>query len=146
MELKELIIQLIKTGATISDKLNKKIKTEGVSLPQFNVLRILRGHKDGNVNLFMVQQRMVNRMSNTTRLIDKLIEKNLVKREICTDNRRKIELSITQRGLDLLVKLDPLISNEEEKLMRSLTVNEKKQLFGLLDKINVNHKKVDSGL
>lgn len=146
MELKELIIQLIKTGATISDKLNKKIKTEGVSLPQFNVLRILRGHKDGNVNLFMVQQRMVNRMSNTTRLIDKLIEKNLVKREICTDNRRKIELSITQRGLDLLVKLDPLISNEEEKLMRSLTVNEKKQLFGLLDKINVNHKKVDLGL
>ena len=94
----------------------------------------------------MVQQRMVNRMSNTTRLIDKLIEKNLVKREICTDNRRKIELSITQRGLDLLVKLDPLISNEEEKLMRSLTVNEKKQLFGLLDKINVNHKKVDLGL
>ena len=145
MELKELIIQLIKTGATISDKLNKKIKTEGVSLPQFNVLRILRGHKDGNVNLFMVQQRMVNRMSNTTRLIDKLIEKNLVKREICMDNRRKIELSITQKGLDLLVKLDPLISNEEEKLMRSLTVNEKKQLFGLLDKINVNHKKVDLG-
>ena len=146
MELKKLIIKLLKTGASISDKLNKKIKTEGVSLPQFNVLRILRGHKDGNVNLFMVQQRMVNRMSNTTRLIDKLIEKNLVKREICTDNRRKIELSITQRGLDLLVKLDPLISNEEEKLMRSLTVNEKKQLFGLLDKINVNHKKVDSGL
>ena len=145
MELKALIIKLLKTGASISDKLNKKIKTEGVSLPQFNVLRILRGHKDGNVNLFMVQQRMVNRMSNTTRLIDKLIEKNLVKREICMDNRRKIELSITQKGLDLLVKLDPLISNEEEKLMRSLTVNEKKQLFGLLDKINVNHKKVDLG-
>ena len=107
-----MIIQLLKTGASISDKLNKTIKKEGVSLPQFNVLRILKGHKEGNANLFMVQQRMVNRMSNTTRLIDKLIEKNLVKREVCLDNRRKIELSITQKGLDLLVRLDPLISNE----------------------------------
>ena len=141
MELKKLIIKLLKTGASISDKLNKKRKTEGVSLPQFNVLRILRGHKEGNANLFMVQQRMVNRMSNTTRLIDKLIEKNLVKREICIDNRRKIELSITQKGLNLLVRLDPLISNEEEKLTMSLTINEKKQLQGLLDKINLNHEK-----
>lgn len=141
MELKKLIIQLLKTGASISDKLNKTIKKEGVSLPQFNVLRILNGHKEGNANLFMVQQRMVNRMSNTTRLIDKLIEKNLVKREVCLDNRRKIELSITQKGLDLLVRLDPFISNEEEKLTQSLTINEKKQLLGLLEKINVNHEK-----
>ena len=141
MELKKLIIQLLKTGASISDKLNKAIKKEGVSLPQFNVLRILRGHKEGNANLFMVQQRMVNRMSNTTRLIDKLIEKNLVKREVCLDNRRRIELAITQKGLDLLVRLDPLISNEEEKLTQSLTINEKKQLIGLLEKINVNHEK-----
>ncbi len=141
MELKKLIIQLLKTGASISDKLNKTIKKEGVSLPQFNVLRIVRGHKEGNANLFMVQQRMVNRMSNTTRLIDKLIEKNLVRRVVCLDNRRKIELSITQKGLDLLVRLDPLISNEEEKLTQSLTINEKKQLLGLLEKINVNHEK-----
>ena len=141
MELKKLIIQLLKTGASISDKLNKTIKKEGVSLPQFNVLRIVRGHKEGNANLFMVQQRMVNRMSNTTRLIDKLIEKNLVRRVVCLDNRRKIELSITQKGLDLLVRLDPLISNEEEKLTQSLTINEKKQLLGLLEKINVNHGK-----
>ena len=141
MELKKLIIQLLKTCASISDKLNKTIKKEGVSLPQFNVLRILKGHKEGNANLFMVQQRMVNRMSNTTRLIDKLIEKNLVRRVVCLDNRRKIELSITQKGLDLLVRLDPLISNEEEKLTQSLTINEKKQLLGLLEKINVNHEK-----
>ena len=80
-------------------------------------------------------------MSNTTRLIDKLIEKNLVKREICIDNRRKIELSITQKGLNLLVRLDPLISNEEEKLTMSLTINEKKQLQGMIDKINLNHEK-----
>ena len=69
------------------------------------------------------------------------MQKNLVKREVCLDNRRKIELSITQKGLDLLVRLDPLISNEEEKLTQSLTINEKKQLLGLLEKINVNHEK-----
>jgi len=133
-----LIIKLIKSGASISDHLTQAIKKGGVSLPQFNVLRILRGQKGEPANLSTVQERMVNKMSNTSRLVDKLIEKDLVERKICEENRRKIELFITSKGLSLLKKLDPLIDNEEEKMTQNLTVKDRNQLMALLEKLNVN--------
>jgi len=133
-----LIIKLLKSGASISDHLTQAIKKGGVSLPQFNVLRILRGQKGEPANLSTVQERMVNKMSNTSRLVDKLIEKDLVERKICEENRRKIELFITSKGLSLLKKLDPLIDNEEEKMTQNLTVKDRNQLMALLEKLNVN--------
>lgn len=133
-----MIIKLIKSGASISDHLTQAIKKGGVSLPQFNVLRILRGQKGEPANLSTVQERMVNKMSNTSRLVDKLIEKDLVERKICEENRRKIELFITSKGLSLLKKLDPLIDNEEEKMTQNLTVKDRNQLMALLEKLNVN--------
>jgi DNA-binding MarR family transcriptional regulator len=135
---KKLIIKLLKSGASISDHLTQAIKKGGVSLPQFNVLRILRGQKGEPANLSTVQERMVNKMSNTSRLVDKLIEKDLVERKICEENRRKIELFITSKGLSLLKKLDPLIDNEEEKMTQNLTVKDRNQLMALLEKLNVN--------
>ena len=131
-------IKLLKSGASISDHLTQAIKKGGVSLPQFNVLRILRGQKGEPANLSTVQERMVNKMSNTSRLVDKLIEKDLVERKICEENRRKIELFITSKGLSLLKKLDPLIDNEEEKMTQNLTVKDRNQLIALLEKLNVN--------
>ena len=77
------------------------LKPYGVSIQQFNVLRILRGQKGVAANLSTVQNLMVDKISNTTRLIDKLIEKSLVERIICKENRRKIELFITDKGLSL---------------------------------------------
>ncbi|MGA1030429.1 MAG: MarR family winged helix-turn-helix transcriptional regulator [Flavobacteriaceae bacterium] len=133
-----MIIKLLKSGASISDHLTQAIKKGGVSLPQFNVLRILRGQKGEPANLSTVQERMVNKMSNTSRLVDKLIEKDLVERKICEENRRKIELFITSKGLSLLKKLDPLIDNEEEKMTQNLTVKDRNQLIALLEKLNVN--------
>jgi len=133
-----LIIKLLKSGASISDHLTQAIKKGGVSLPQFNVLRILRGQKGEPANLSTVQERMVNKMSNTSRLVDKLIEKDLVERKICEENRRKIELFITSKGLSLLKKLDTLIDNEEEKMTQNLTVKDRNQLMALLEKLNVN--------
>jgi DNA-binding MarR family transcriptional regulator len=138
LETKKLIIKLLKSGASISDHLTQAIKKGGVSLPQFNVLRILRGQKGEPANLSTVQERMVNKMSNTSRLVDKLIEKDLVERKICEENRRKIELFITSKGLSLLKKLDPLIDNEEEKMTQNLTVKDRNQLMALLEKLNVN--------
>ena len=133
-----MIIRLIKTGASISEHLTQAIKKEGVSLPQFNVLRILRGQKGAPANLFTVQERMVNKMSNTTRLVDKLIKKGFVDRQVCIENRRKIELSITQKGLEILVVLDPLVAREEEKIIQSLSKEDKNQLMSLLEKLNLN--------
>ena len=133
-----MVIKILKSGASISENLTHTLKEGGISLPQFNVLRILRGQKGEPANLSTVQERMVNRMSNTTRLVDKLIEKELVERRICEENRRKIELTITSKGLSLLKTLDPLIDKEEEKITQNLTIKDKNQLMILLEKLNTN--------
>jgi DNA-binding MarR family transcriptional regulator len=114
MNSKHAIISILKTSAFISEILLSGLKPYEISEQQFNVLRILRGQKGIAANLSTVQDRMVHKMSNTTRLIDKLIQKKLVKRNVCIKNRRKIELFITEGGLDLLKKIDP-ISDEIEK-------------------------------
>ena len=133
-----MIIKLLKSGASISDHLTQAIKKGGVSLPQFNVLRILRGQKGEPANLSTVQERMVNKMSNTTRIIDKLIDKSFVERIICKENRRKIELFITEEGLNFLKKVDPVIHQTEEKMTNHLSEKEKQEMLILLNKLNLN--------
>ena len=81
---------------------------------------------------------MIHKMSNTTRLIDKLIDKKLVSRKVCRDNRRKIEISITQEGLDLLSQLDILIQNTEAEILMPLALEEQKTLRHLINKITLN--------
>ena len=90
MDSKKVIITLIKINYEINIQLMTALKPYGISIQQFNVLRILRGQKGVAANLSTVQERMINKMSNTTRLIDKLIEKSFVERIICKENRRKI--------------------------------------------------------
>lgn len=78
---------------------------------------------------------MINKMSNTTRLVDKLITKNLVERNTCENNRRKVEIFITPEGLQLLEKVDQIIIDVEKKCIESLTQEDIIQLNTLLDKI-----------
>jgi DNA-binding MarR family transcriptional regulator len=77
---------------------------------------------------------MVARTSNTTRLVDKLLLKDLVTRNVCPDNRRKIEVLITQKGMDLLTELDPKVNEHEELFAKNLTEEELIQLNTLLEK------------
>lgn len=116
-------------------KQQKQLKPYDISLQQFNVLRILRGKKENRPNLSTIQERMINKMSNTTRLVDKLITKNLVERNTCENNRRKVEIFITPEGLQLLEKVDQIIIDVEKKCIESLTQEDIIQLNTLLDKI-----------
>ena len=141
---KQLIIALIRTGIGITENLSGFMKGYGLSLPQFNVLRILRGFNGHPANLSTVNERMIHKMSNTTRLIDKLIEKELVERCICEKNRRKIELFITAKGIKLLESIDNAMDAQEEEIVKILTHNEKEELLQLLVKLNqskINLKK-----
>ena len=79
---------------------------------------------------------MINKMSNTTRLVDKLIKKGFVKRNICKDNRRKVDIYITPSGLDVLKSIDPQIETTEKHITENLTTEELKQLNKLLIKLN----------
>ncbi|NRA91679.1 MAG: MarR family transcriptional regulator [Psychroserpens sp.] len=111
------------------------LKPYDLSIEQFNVLRILRGQKGHPINLQDVQARMVNKMSNTTRLIDKLIKKEFVKRNQCETNRRKIEIYITKQGLDILNELDLIVDTTEKDITSNLSQTELEQLNTLLKKL-----------
>jgi len=125
-------------NCAINEQLMLVLKPFGISIQQFNVLRILRGQKGVAANLFTVQEKMVNKMSNTTRIIDKLIDKSFVERIICKENRRKIELFITEEGLNFLKKVDPVIPQTEEKMTNHLSEKEKQEMLILLNKLNLN--------
>jgi MarR family 2-MHQ and catechol resistance regulon transcriptional repressor len=138
MTSKKVIIKLIRMNCAINEQLMLVLKPFGISIQQFNVLRILRGQKGVAANLFTVQEKMVNKMSNTTRIIDKLIDKSFVERIICKENRRKIELFITEEGLNFLKKVDPVIDQTEEKMTNHLSEKEKQEMLILLNKLNLN--------
>lgn len=136
---KNTVVGILKAGNKAEEHLGNTIKPHGISLQQFNVLRILRGRKGSAANLKTVQKRMIHKMSNTTRIIDKLIDKKLVRRKICDDNRRKIEIFITEQGLEALTKLDTEIQNTEAAVLQPLSLEDQKTLRSLLNKITLNH-------
>jgi DNA-binding MarR family transcriptional regulator len=130
-----IVVTLLRVGNKMNEELNFFIKQFGISLPQFNVLRILRGQKGKAANLSTINEHMIHKMSNTTRLIDKLIEKEYVQRTICANNRRKIELFITPNGLQLLVDIDNKLDRKEAQLLEEIDPNEKDLLTSLLSKL-----------
>lgn len=131
---KKVILNIIYTQNVLSDKFNEILKSYDLSSEQYNVLRILRGQKGNPANMCIIQERMLAKNSNTTRLIDKLLLKDLVTREVCPDNRRKIEVLITQKGLDLLTELDPKVNEHEEQFANNLSESELSLLNTLLEK------------
>ena len=137
IDTKQIIISILETNCKVLEILGQALKPYEISLQQFNVLRILRGQKGVTANLSTVQERMVNRMSNTTRIIDKLIDKNFVQRNICEKNRRKIELFITDEGMSLLKVVDPVVDKAEKQITQALRSDEQENLFELLKKINL---------
>jgi len=80
---------------------------------------------------------MIYKMSNTSRLIDKLIDKKLVKRSVCKENRRKVKIFITEKGVSLLSEMDEKIEFAEKEILKPLNIDNKKKLRKLLNKINL---------
>ncbi|MFN3754082.1 MarR family winged helix-turn-helix transcriptional regulator [Flavobacterium sp.] len=131
---KKVILNIMFTQNVISDKFSEILKPYDLSSEQYNVLRILRGQKGNPANMCVIQERMIAKNSNTTRLIDKLLLKEFVTREVCPDNRRKIEVLITPKGLDVLTELDPKVKEHEQQFAANLTQEELNQLNNLLEK------------
>jgi DNA-binding MarR family transcriptional regulator len=129
------VINLEYTSNWLKKKSLIFFKDYDLSSEQYNVLRILRGQKGNPANLCTIQERMLNKMSNTTRLVDKLIKKKLATRQICESNRRKIEIYITKKGLMLLDELDSVVTANNMEITKSLNTNELETLNKLLDKL-----------
>jgi DNA-binding MarR family transcriptional regulator len=134
---RDSILSILKTSLRINKKLNDVFKKYEISEQQFNILRILRGQRGKPSSLKTIQKRMVHLMSNTTRLVDKLILKDFVSRETCKFNRRKIDIFITDKGLKFLNEINPVIDKSEELMTANLSEEEKNILTKLLNKIAV---------
>ncbi len=131
---KQTVLNILHTQNYLSEKLAEIFKSHDLSTEQYNVLRILRGRKGEPANMCSIQESMISRTSNTTRLVDKLLAKGYVTRETCPDNRRKIEVNITKHGLDALNEVDPIVDAIEQKLAEKLTDDEIRTLNFLLEK------------
>ncbi|QWX84412.1 MarR family transcriptional regulator [Cellulophaga sp. HaHaR_3_176] len=131
---KRTILHLGLVTNKVQEIITTTLKPYDVSTQQFNVLRILRGQKGKPANLSTLNERMVTKMSNTTRLVDKLMQKGYVNRITCPSNRRKIEINITNEGEAILLKMDKDIKLSEEKILKKFDNKDLKELNNLLDK------------
>lgn len=132
---RKLITTLIKKGTEVTEVIGQTLKEHGITLQQFNVLRILRGRKGKVASLQDVSKNMIHANSNTTRVIDKLVDKELVARVQCPTDRRQIELTITTKGLKLLAILDQKVDHAEASLTENLNETEMSLLITGLGKM-----------
>jgi DNA-binding MarR family transcriptional regulator len=132
--IKRTIIHMSLVNNKINEAITCVLRPFDLSVQQFNVLRILRGQQGQPANLSTINERMVTKMSNTTRLVDKLILKDFVSRKVCPDNRRKVEITITENGLALLGKLDCTFIESEKHILKNFSETDLKNLNRLLDK------------
>ncbi|SIS95757.1 DNA-binding transcriptional regulator, MarR family [Zobellia uliginosa] len=128
------LIHFLLVNNTVTEALSAALKPYGVSLQQFNVLRILRGQNGKPASLATLNERMVSKMSNTTRLVDKLLLKGYVDRKVCPSNRRKVEIRITKEGLDILKEMDRSMTKAEDLILKNLSDQDMEQLNTLFNK------------
>ena len=133
-EYQKAAVNILFTGSWLYNLNAAFLKKFELTPEQFNVLRILRGAHPGKMMLADITCRMIDRNSNATRLVEKLRQKGLLKREICENNRRQVDISITEKGMTLLKKIDAQQIAWQE-MLEKLSKTEAKELNRLLDKI-----------
>lgn len=127
-------INLIFTMGWIRDKMKVVFDAEDITPQQFNILRILRGSFPEPLSTLQIRERMLEKMSDTSRIVDRLIGKGLVKKVVCKSDRRLVDVVITDKGKKLLERLDTR-QHEMDGVLGNLTEKEATELSDLLDKI-----------
>ena len=130
----KLIVNLLLTGSWISFKSYEMLKPFQLTTQQYNVLRILRGQYPEPATINLLIDRMMDKMSNASRIVDRLEKKKLVERKLKAEDRRCVDVMITDKGIKLLEKIGER-EKEYENNIFNLTAKEAKLLNGLLDKL-----------
>lgn len=132
-EHQKTIINLIYTYNWVNERLKLVFEKTAITPQQFNILRILRGAGQP-LSTLQIRQRMLDKMSDTSRIVDRLLVKGLVKKVVCNTDKRLVDVSITDKGKKLLEKMDKY-QDEMDAIAGNITDTEAKQLNRLLDKI-----------
>jgi DNA-binding MarR family transcriptional regulator len=130
----KMVVNILFTASWLANLNAARLKPFGVTPEQYNVLRILRGSHPKPLMLADITCRMIDRSSNATRLVEKLRQKGFVKREICENNRRQVDISITDPGLEILAKIDEGRDRWLEGL-KGVSKEEVEELNNMLDRL-----------
>ncbi len=135
-EYQKFIIQILFSSSQLENYIAKKLKPHGITLQQYNVLRILRGVYPEPVSNNYIMERMIDRNSNSTRIVDKLVDKLLVEKKSNPKDRRGTLISILPAGMKLLEKLDPEIVELENVIQQVLSEEDCKMINNKLQILN----------
>lgn len=130
----KVMINLIYTTNWLMSRHSPLMKQYGLTVQQYNILRILRGQYPKPCTVNLLKERMLDKMSDASRLVDRLLEKDLLVRHTCENDRRRVDITITQNGLDLLEKID----REEDSFyssMQNISTEEATLINDLLDRL-----------
>jgi DNA-binding MarR family transcriptional regulator len=127
------IINLIYTHNWMNEKFKTVLDRFELTQQQYNILRILRG-AGKPISTLQIRERMLDKMSDTSRIVDRLVIKGLVKKTTCEQDKRLVDVVITAEGLELLKKMD-LLDTEMDNIIKGLNENEAEKLNELLDKM-----------
>ncbi|HQS05936.1 MAG: MarR family transcriptional regulator [Sphingobacteriales bacterium 17-39-43] len=130
----KVVVNLIYTYGWITNLLRLKLNKHSITLQQYNILRILRGQYPNPATVNILKERMLDKMSDASRIVERLVQKDLVKRCVSNKDRRAVDILISQKGLDILQKLDNEVSLKD-LLSKNMSDEEANTLSGLLDKM-----------
>ncbi len=130
----KMTLNILYTAGQILSRNTRILRPFNISQQQFNILRILRGMHPEPATVKLLTERMLDQMSNASRLVEKLKQKGLVKRTTCENDRRRVDISITEAGLQLLAEASEKLESDMEYMNANLTPEEALQLSDLLDK------------
>lgn len=128
------MVNILFTYGWVIERLKNFVSAEDITHQQYNILRILRGSHPTPLSTLQIRERMIDKMSDTSRLVDRLLSKGLAKKIICKKDRRLVDVNITDKGMKLLENLDEC-QDEIDGILSNLTEKEATSLSKLLDKI-----------
>lgn len=138
-EEEKLLVNIIFTHNYLQSQFEQMLKKYNITPQQYNILRILKGQYPKSISLGSIKDRMLDKNSDASRIIERMRKKNLVKRKICPTNRRAVEICITQNGIDLLNQIQPDLIKYHQTISH-LKKEEMEILNNLLDKIRTYTK------
>jgi len=135
-EFQKMGINLLFTANWLNEQIGKMLSEEGVTQQQYNILRILRGSAIP-LSTLKIRERMLDKMSDTSRIVDRLIAKELVVKNSCEKDKRLVDITLSPKGLDLVDQLDRY--NERiDALLKGINESEAQMMNQILDKIRVD--------
>ncbi|POY36410.1 MarR family transcriptional regulator [Solitalea longa] len=129
------IINLIFTNNWLRDLQNEHFKQYDILPQHFNILRIIRGKHPNPVSPGEIKKVMLDKGNDITRLLDKMVVKELIDRKLCEHNRRKMDITITDKGLELLTAIDVPLTIFLDSIKNRFSKHDAEQLSDLLDKL-----------